>query len=99
MSFGGAVAAMITSLKNNSRRHKRKSAFEGRGGETIRTRVLRFEKEHALTHEQLISLGKKTKKEAQIRQVKIWVVSILILLLLFFLGDLFWQYLNTPGHY
>lgn len=67
MSFGGAVSAMLTSLKNNKR--KRVSAFE---------KLERFQKENndklyfkkAANETQLKKIRLKTKQQQQINLIK-----------------------------
>ena len=62
MSFGGAVAAMITSLKNNKR--NRVSAFEKMDGfETDTHTKLHFDK--SASQKQLLEIKKKIQKEVE----------------------------------
>lgn len=77
MSFGGAVAAMITSLKNNSRRHKRKSAFEGRGNSTENVK-LSFIGKGKMTEKELEKLGVKLRKQDNKRLLHNLLITLLI---------------------
>jgi uncharacterized membrane protein YbhN (UPF0104 family) len=78
MSFGGSVAAMIISIKNNSRRHKRKSAFEGRG-ELAENKPLRFKSDGKMSKKELAQLGAKTARINRFGLLKAWVVSLIVL--------------------
>ncbi len=94
MSFGGAVAAMITSLKNNSRRHKGKSAFDGRGEKLNGFTPLRFKNENALNEEQLKRLAQKVKRHQRIRFIKAFLLSIVLFVLLLIFAHYAWYNLN-----
>lgn len=63
MGFGGAALAMITSLKNNSRRNKRE-AFEGMAtGTDLESQGVPIE---PITEEALQEIQKKLKQQQQL---------------------------------
>ena len=82
MSFGGAVSAMITSLKNNKR--KRVSAFD---------KLERFQKENSdklyfeesASKEELEEIRHKTKRRNQRELIKNIAVLFILFIILFFL--------------
>lgn len=86
MSFGGAVGAMISSLKSNKR--NRPSAFKKlkENGVEYSTRTeLHFDKKS--TPEQLRRIREDIKKEKRIAlQKKIIILSIVLLVIIFVLG-------------
>lgn len=78
MSFGGAVSAMIHSLKSNKR--DRKTLFDKKGAlyNDIRRKALLTDKK--ATAEQLTETRNRIKKERRNRYIKIFGLISLILL-------------------
>lgn len=78
MSFGGAVSAMIHSLKSNKR--DRKTLFDKKGAlyNDIRRKTLLTDKK--ATAEQLTEIRNRIKKERRNRYIKIFGLISLILL-------------------
>ncbi|WP_282021188.1 hypothetical protein [Tenacibaculum aiptasiae] len=82
MSFGGAVSAMITSLKNNKR--NRVSTFEKiEGYETDSNTKLHFDK--SASQQQLNQIKNKIQKENQLALIKRIIFFILFLATLTYL--------------
>ncbi|MCB0459325.1 MAG: hypothetical protein R2821_02395 [Flavobacteriaceae bacterium] len=79
MSFGGAVSAMLTSLKNNKR--SRVSAFEKiKGYENIPYKKGKIEKK--ATPLQLKEIREKLQKENKMNTVIVTIVSIIVAVIL-----------------
>ncbi len=80
----------IGSLKNNSRRYKRKSAFAGRG-ETPAKSKEPFTKAVKMSKTQLQALGEAQRKREMRRFIKGWVATLLliglVLLVFYFIGS------------
>lgn len=88
MGFGGAVGAMITSLKNN--KHKRPSAFKKMEGyeHNLHTE-LQFNK--TANQKQLDEIKEKLQQENRKRTIRnILLFSIAISILIYFIG--FYKY-------
>lgn len=86
MSFGGAVSAMMTSLKNNKR--ERKSALKRLKDSPLEygdSGKLHFESK--ATESQLKSIREKIKRENRIRLLKnVIIISVFMALLIYFIG-------------
>ncbi len=94
MGFGGATAAMLTSLKNNSRRSKRE-AFDGWTSSDKKSKGIKVE---AVSEEVLIEIRHKMKqqqKKARIRNLFIAIISLCISV--FLIGVVFSYFQNDPG--
>jgi len=89
MSFGGAVSAMITSLKNNSRR-KSKSHFETNniGNRTRDTKLDSLLKKEA-TKEQLEKIRKKIKRQKINKSIKIIIAFIVFTIVAYYTYNYF----------
>ncbi len=84
MGFGGAAAAMITSLKNNNRRNKRE-AFDGWSNSDTSSQGIKVA---PVSEELLQEIRNKLKKQRKVlfrkRVLASCILVILILLILFF---------------
>ncbi|TSE09727.1 MULTISPECIES: hypothetical protein [Aquimarina] len=83
MGFGGSTAAMITSLKNNSRRKKRE-AFDGWTSSDKESQGIKTE---PVSQETLAKIRKKMRKQNRVNTIKgviIISISIAITAWLFF---------------
>jgi hypothetical protein len=84
MSFGGAVSAMISSLKGNSRRKERthfnRKELKAKGSNEIYSKLLK----RKATPEQLAEIRAKVKTEKRRVLIKTIVFTILLLMALYF---------------
>ncbi|WP_103069887.1 hypothetical protein [Aquimarina sediminis] len=94
MGFGGSVAAMITSLKNNSRRSKRE-AFDGW---TERDQESQGIKVEPVSEEQLQEIRDKLKKQRKKERIKMSLAVLLgIIIAILFIYYSFAYFENDPG--
>ena len=83
MSWGGAVQAMITSLKNNARK-KRKNYFDGKGMNSEKQDTKHPWLEKKASPEQLEAIRQKValqKKVELIHNVRIMIISLVLMAL------------------
>ena len=81
MSWGGAVQAMVTSLKNNAR-PKRKNYFDGKGMNSEKQSEKHPWTRKKATQEQLENIRRKVaaqKRSQLIRNVKIMILTLSII--------------------
>ncbi len=94
MGFGGSTAAMITSLKNNSRRNKRE-AFEGWTTSDNESTGIKIA---PVSEEQLQEIRDKLKRERKKENIRIILIAISsILLTILFIKFLFFYFENPTG--
>ena len=91
MSFGGAVSAMITSLKNNKR--DRKSRFDKKGGDMKTPKHIPFVDHKKLSLEDELQLKAKIRLKAKQHTKKIFLYSIIACVLLAIL--IWWLILDS----
>lgn len=89
MGFGGAVSSMITSLKNNAR-GKRNTYFD-RDNRVSKEKIeINKLLEKKATPEQLHKIRKEiaeSNKKNQIKNVKIIIITVVLLLLIYFVSQ------------
>lgn len=88
MSFGGAVSAMVTTLKNNKipKRERKLGNHEYVEGVPI-GKPLRFSAQ--MSSEEISALGEKIKKEQQVKKRRDFILYTLILSITLSLGVYF----------
>lgn len=91
MGFGGATAAMITSLKNNNRRNKRE-AFDGWTSSSKTSQGIKIE---PVSEETLQKIRSKLKRQTTIINLGIIILSIVISIIIIYF--LFSYFENDPG--
>lgn len=79
MGFGGAVQAMITTLKNNEKMRSKRSKFKTSVGSYRRKQKPEYDFPEA-TPELLETIKEKLQKEQRRRMVIVWVLTVLIFL-------------------
>lgn len=89
MSFGGAVAAMVATLKNNTR-SKRNTLFDI---DLDRSEVTKLKEFSKLSPEQLKALRLKLQKENKIRDLKLYGLTLTFVVLIFAILHFSWKYL------
>lgn len=94
MGFGGATAAMITSLKNNNRRNKRE-AFDGWTSSSKTSQGIKIEPVSEEILQEIRNKLKRQKRQTTIINLGIIILSIVISIIVIYF--LFSYFENDPG--